>query len=48
MKEERCAQCQRLFAAEELLVREDNGQHVCEDCSGLHADEDLSCHYDEW
>lgn len=48
MDEQRCSNCQQLFASDSLLIREDNGLPVCEDCSGLLADEDLSCQYDEW
>ena len=48
MQKQRCSQCQQEFAEEDLLLREDNGDPVCLDCSGLRADEDLSCQYDEW
>ena len=48
MDERRCSICQQLRAEEELLEREDNGEPVCEDCSGLRKDEDLSCVHDEW
>jgi len=48
MRKQRCSLCHQLFAEEELLVREDNGEPVCEDCSGLLSEEDLSCVYDEW
>lgn len=47
MKEARCSHCGQLFAEEELLEREDTGELVCEDCSGLLASEDLGCRYDE-
>ena len=43
----RCSCCLLICPEEELLTREDNGEQVCEECSGLHADEDLSCCYDE-
>jgi len=36
-----------MFPEEKLLIREDTGEPVCEDCSGLVNDEDLSCRYDE-
>jgi hypothetical protein len=36
-----------LFPEEELLMREDDGQWVCPDCSGLLGDEDLGCEYVE-
>jgi len=48
MREQRCTICRQLFPSEELLIREDNGETVCEDCSGLLREEDLSCIYDEW
>lgn len=48
MSEVRCCCCGQLFAQEELLKREDTGELFCEDCSGLWADEDLSCVHDEW
>lgn len=47
MPEQRCSQCHMLYQEEELLVREDNGEPVCAECSGLLAGEDLSCRYDE-
>lgn len=47
MTTKRCTVCGLEFPAEELLQRETDGQSVCEDCSGLLADEDLSCDYDE-
>jgi NAD-dependent SIR2 family protein deacetylase len=47
MKESACAQCGVLWQEEELLKREDNGQIVCPECSGLMKDENLSCQYDE-
>lgn len=47
MSEARCSQCGLLWAAEELLQREDTGEPVCPACSGLADAEDLSCHYDE-
>ena len=47
MTDKRCSQCRMLFSEEELLIREDNGQPVCPDCSGLLTGEDLSCTYDE-
>ncbi len=48
MEEKTCSNCQQSFPEELLLTREDNGELVCEACSGLLADEDLSCEYDEW
>ena len=42
-----CEQCGYIWPEDELLQREDNGQMVCPECSGLLADEDLSCQYDE-
>lgn len=47
MNEASCSQCDALWAAEELLQREDTGEMVCPACSGLVDDEDISCHYDE-
>lgn len=47
MTEERCSICQQLYAVEDLLVREDTGERVCEKCSGLLAEDDLNCQYDE-
>jgi len=47
MNETLCSQCQRLYAEEDLLIREDNGEKVCPQCSGLLAGEDLKCEYDE-
>lgn len=47
MKEQSCSQCGLLFPEEELLLREDTGESVCPDCSGLLADEDLGCGYVE-
>ena len=47
MNEPLCSQCQRPCAEEDLLRREDNGEPVCPDCSGLLADEALACDYDE-
>jgi formylmethanofuran dehydrogenase subunit E len=47
MTDKRCSLCRMLFAEEELLIREDNGEPVCPDCSGLLAGEDLRCTYDE-
>jgi hypothetical protein len=44
----KCSHCLLIYPDEELLTREDNGEQVCEECSGLRADEDLSCCYDEW
>ncbi len=46
MSEKRCSDCCMLYPEEELLVREDNGQYVCPDCSGLLAGEDLCCVHD--
>jgi NAD-dependent SIR2 family protein deacetylase len=47
MNEAPCSQCGRLWEKDELLKREDNDQLICPECSGLLADEDLSCRYDE-
>lgn len=47
MNDTNCSQCGRLYEEDELLRREDNGQVVCPECSGLLAGEDLSCQYDE-
>ncbi len=47
MQETACEQCGRLWPEVELLQREDNGQRVCPECSGLLADEDPGCRYDE-
>lgn len=47
MKEAPCEQCGHVWPEDELLQREDNGQMVCPECSGLLDDEDLSCQYDE-
>ena len=46
-KEARCSSCGLMFLEKELLVKEDDGQLVCGDCSGLLADEDLGCAYVE-
>jgi len=45
--EKLCSQCNGVFPEEELLQREDNAELVCEDCSGLLNNENLSCRYDE-
>ncbi len=42
-----CSQCGHLWQEDDLVPREDNGQPVCPPCSGLLADEDLDCRYDE-
>lgn len=47
MKERNCSQCQHPYLEEDLLIREDTGEPVCPDCSGLLAGEDLGCQYDE-
>lgn len=47
MAEKRCQKCHMLYPEEELLVREDNGASVCEDCSGLLDGEELGCRYVE-
>lgn len=47
MKELSCSECGRTFMEDELLSREDTGELVCPDCSGLLAGEDLGCEYDE-
>jgi len=47
MNEARCSECDRLWPEEELVRREDDSRMVCPECSGLLADEDLSCRYDE-
>jgi DNA-directed RNA polymerase subunit RPC12/RpoP len=48
MHEQKCSECGQVFAEEYLLTREDTGELVCEECSGLLVDEDISCRYDEW
>jgi hypothetical protein len=45
--EKQCSQCKLMFPEEELLEREDTSELVCEDCSGLQAEDDLTCRYDE-
>ena len=45
--EKQCTKCMLIFPEEELLVREDNAELVCEDCSGLQEQDYLSCRYDE-
>ncbi len=50
MSETQCTGCGLLFEEEELLAKEDDGQLVCVECSGLLAfetDEDLGCQYAE-
>lgn len=47
MTDKRCSKCRMLFPEEELLIREDTGEPVCPDCSGLLAGEDLGCAYVE-
>lgn len=47
MADKRCSRCTILYAEEELLVAEDTGELVCPSCSGLLANEDLDCQYDE-
>ena len=47
MTDARCAQCGQLYDEDELIQREDNGQMICIECSGLLADEDLGCQYEE-
>jgi NAD-dependent SIR2 family protein deacetylase len=47
MKEAPCTQCGLNYDEDELIKREDNGELVCPDCSGLLTDEDLGCRYDE-
>ena len=47
MNELLCSQCRRPCAEEDLLIREDDGEKVCPDCSGLLVDENLACDYDE-
>lgn len=47
MNDARCSQCCQRWHEDELLRREDDGRLVCPDCSGLQADEDLSCRHDE-
>ena len=48
MEDQLCSSCQEVFRQELLLIREDNGLPVCEDCSGLLVNENLSCKHDEW
>jgi len=46
--EKQCTQCNTNYPEEELLVREDTLELVCEACSGLLEDkEELTCRYDE-
>lgn len=45
--EQQCSECGGDFPEAELLIREDTGAPVCEDCSGLIGNEDLTCRYDE-
>lgn len=45
--EKQCSKCQLWFQDNELLESETTGEEVCEDCSGLLANEDLGCRYDE-
>ncbi len=47
MADKRCSECGMNLPEEELLIREDNGQPVCPDCSGLLYGEDPGCAYDE-
>ncbi len=47
MTDTRCAQCGHVYEEDELIEREDTGELICIDCSGLMAYEDLSCQYDE-
>lgn len=47
MNEAICSVCRIPCPEEDLLLREDDGQPVCPDCSGLLAEEDLGCAYDE-
>lgn len=49
MGDRRCSECRMLYPEEELLMREDNGQWVCPDCSGLMKEElqVLDCTHDE-
>jgi hypothetical protein len=47
MSDKRCSRCSILFPEEELLIREDTGEAVCPECSGLLTGEDLGCEYDE-
>jgi RNA polymerase subunit RPABC4/transcription elongation factor Spt4 len=45
--EKQCSSCKLMFPEEDLLEREDTADLVCEDCSGLLADDEMSCRYDE-
>ena len=50
LQETRCSACGQLYLEEELLIKEDDNQKVCIECSGLlafEADEDLGCQYAE-
>lgn len=47
MKETRCAQCNQPYDEDELIPREDTGELVCPDCSGLLKDDNPTCQYDE-
>ncbi|MEJ2698197.1 MAG: hypothetical protein P8Z70_00825, partial [Desulfuromonadales bacterium] len=47
MTDKRCSKCRMLFPEEELLIREDTGEPVCPDCSGLLAVEEFGYAYVE-
>ncbi len=47
MQQITCEQCGQRWPVDEMLKREDNGQLVCLECSGLLADEGSGCRYDE-
>jgi hypothetical protein len=47
MSDKRCANCRMLYPEEELLLREDNGEWICPDCSGMLKEDLVTCAYDE-
>lgn len=47
MADKRCSRCTLLYDEDDLLLTEDTNDLVCPSCSGLLANEDLSCQYDE-
>ncbi len=47
MSDRRCSKCSMLFPEEELLIREDNGERECPECSGLIKADIVTCAYDE-
>ncbi len=43
MKETRCAQCNQPYDEDELIPREDTGELICPDCSGLLKEDNPTC-----